>query len=556
VFDGGLLVRAWDKHGRSETVEVTWPEQVPLPYGELPERWRSDPWAMPVREAYDAFSRFARNPGLRGDEPALVEVEVDLPGLARLDIGLERDARPTYYYNWGLVAIQSDLAAEHRREDFDDTRRAEQIDVIEGALGQDPAARALLRPDTTYAVTVTYDVTVAPASASGMVDEQHAHLEPSADHPPQTFHFRTDSAPPEHLEPWVLASWPGDGEQHAFTAEPVRIVFGTGAVRSLFGAYGQSVYAVARAASGSHPPPLDALPAPSPPGTPVRAGQPSVVVPAQPVDPLAYPLDPFVSTVGTLLPTHLSCVPLTKVAVQSRRVTLPIALEPSDDYILDLEAQQGDGPYAPQPAALDPLFRRHFSTSRYASWRDLAAAIASAPVTDRRVADASILASPLSADPSGALADDELERVLRALRWGDLARPEHARVSLLWRDPLTPGSGSTAVALIVESPEPLWRSTDVPALDPTGSVYVSTKATWLDVVAGPAPFPAVSRLLHSADGARILAILAPALATQPARVGLRLRRTSPPIFEDGAPIEDAPLCDVPTTPNKRWGSPT
>ncbi len=350
----------------------------------------------------------------------------------------------------------------------------------------------------------------------------------------------------------MLATWPGDGDEHVFASESLRIVFGTGAVRSLFGAYGQTIYAVARAASGSHPPALEALPAPTPPGAPVAPGEPSVDTPAPASDPLAYPVDPFTGALASLAHAHLPCVSSTNVAVQSRRMTLPIALEPSDEYILDLEAQHGA--YVARPAAVDPLLRRHFSTSRYGSWRDLANEIAASPVTDRRVVNASVLGTLVATDPTGALADDELERALRALRWGDLTRPAHARVSLLWSDPPAPGAGSTAVALFVESPESLWRSADVPALDPATGAYELGKATWLDVVSGPAPFPTFSRLLRSLDGARILAILAPTLATQPALVSLRLRRTPLPIFEDGATAEQASLCDVPTVPDKRWGS--
>ncbi len=197
VFNGGLAIRAWGGSGAHETVRVSWPEQIPLAYADLPERWRSGPWEATVQAAYEAFLRFARGP-LGGDEPVLVQVEIEVPEPTRLDIGLEHDARPANRYNWGLAAVQSDLAAERRREEFDRTRRREQIEVVEGALGEDPSARALLRPGTGYVVTVSCDVTVAPATASGAVDEAHAQLQPAADHPPQTFRFETDSAPPEH----------------------------------------------------------------------------------------------------------------------------------------------------------------------------------------------------------------------------------------------------------------------------------------------------------------------------------------------------------------------
>ncbi len=78
---------------------------------------------------------------------------------------------------------------------------------------------------------------------------------------------------------------------------------------------------------------------------------------------------PFGSALGNAL-VGQPCINTSSEGNRHERVTLTMQLEPLTDYILDLEAQ----PAASNPAY--PPFRRHFTTSRYASMAELAADVA------------------------------------------------------------------------------------------------------------------------------------------------------------------------------------
>ncbi len=523
--EGTLVLRPLDgdgnRTGSDQPVEPPKAQQ-PTP-ANLPPEWLdpTGPWRPIIAAASDAWGRYRR---AWDADVALVLMTADLPeGTTQVEIGLVRDV-PPQHASWGLLVFDGITRAELMRFRFDKEDRDRRIDVVNGALGADQATRALLHPGATYTLTARYDVEVAPADGSGnpvvAEAEETAGLE-------QRFRFRTDDKPPERLDPWVMTTAPGPSEPFFFHGEPLRVVFSTNATRRLFAAYGRSLFAVAKAASGNHPQPAAAF-----------EGLP------------AFVRTPFEAALLEAL-ADAPCVGAGQ-SDRHERLTLTLPLEPVTDYILDIEAD----PPAGQPPY--PLFRRHFSTSRYASMHALAADVAATPIAHRAVPDPSPLVS-LAARSPGSLVlpvtDLELEQVLRALRWGDLARPAGPRVTVIW-GVSPPVASHRAIALLLDTPEPLWRWRDVPTevTDPAGTRrWELRRQPWLDVVDTPAGSLPVTRFIHSTDGARTLVMLSPLIFLN-GSVSLSLRRSRHPVFEGDAGVETTPLVTTRLTVLPPWGA--
>ncbi len=166
----------------------------------------------------------------------------------------------------------------------------------------------------------------------------------------------------------------------------------------------------------------------------------------------------------------------------------------------------------------------------------------------RRVADASPLAAwAAQAAFTGQVVkvpDLDFERALRALRWGDLARPGRPRVTVMWQDSSAAAPPQPS-AVLVETPEPLWRWRDVPREVPDSRGtrrYQLRPQPWLDVVATSERDPLILGFVHSTDGARTLVMLQAAARGQ--LLGLELRRTHQTLFEGNQDEEKAALAAV------------
>jgi hypothetical protein len=204
------------------------------------------------------------------------------------------------------------------------------------------------------------------------------------------------------------------------------------------------------------------------------------------------------------------------------------------------------------------MFRRHFSTSRYASAAALAADVAQAPVYQRRVADAGFLAALAVRNPGSPvlqLSDPEFEAVLRALQWGDLGRQQAARVTVIRQDGAPPLSVSTPVAVLLETPEPVWRWRSVPeqVTDKHGTRRYQLKSqAWLDMIETPVDGTRVRRFIHSSSGDRTLVILQPLPSGTGGTLSLALRRAHHPLFEGGSAPALASLCTISLAAMAPW----
>jgi hypothetical protein len=480
---------------------------------DLPGEWTdpTGPWYAPFAEHIDWWT------DVFGRQLVLVETELP-PGTTQFEIGAEgevgeivEDVRIRY---WGVLLVEGSSPAETLRFSHDKSVRQSEIDVVNGALGTDQAKRALLKPNTTYTVTVTYDVAVADLDANGTPVPVPGGT--STDRV-QRFAFATDDQPPARLDPWVLATDPAAAQAAFFWGDPIRVVFATPAVRALYKAYGRELFAVVRAASGREPAPEDGF-------DPNDVSLAATVVQAEPLPAVAT--TPWESALGEVV-TGLPCLVVSGESVRHERTTLTMQLEPNTEYVLDFEAR---------PTGDDlQVFRQHFATGRYQSPQAFAATVNGATVRHRHLANPAPLA-----DLGAVVRDLELERALRDVGWGDLGRPAEPRVTVTWRG----GVGETPqpVAVLVETPEPLWRQREVPkeVVDGTGTRRIQMVAEpWLDVLAAPAAAPLIQRLVRSTEGGRTLALLNP--GARGGLLALLLRRLYHPLFEGSRPPDSWPL---------------
>ncbi|AIQ11505.1 hypothetical protein [Paenibacillus durus] len=532
-----LLLRALDKEGNPNGFEqAISPDtsRVIAHIDELPSDWNDSdaPW-KPLTEG--ACNFWFHSLSVIAERAKLVLYEADLPDdTAQIEIGLSKDFcdcdsnKIGLLPNWGLLIIEGLLEAEFLRFSYDKEAVKRNIDVVNGALGADQGKRALLRPDAIYTVDLTYDVEVADNDGNGNPKEGDIQKQTGQR---QQFRFKTDTKPPERLDPWVLATDPGPVQNFFFYGDPLRVVFATNATRKLFKVYNQELFAVVKAASGKHPqaaPGFDAAVA--------KLG--NSVFP--PLGIAAVAMTPFESSLREALAGQ-PCLNVSNQTAAHERVTLKMKLEPLTDYILDLEAR----PSAAAP--VHPMFRRHFSTSRYESMEALAADVNKTQVQHRRIASTAPLAMLAAQNPGPSVlqvSDLDIENALRRARWGDLARLVSPHLTVIWKDGAL-GTPPQPFALLIETTEPLWRWRDVPqeVTDSHGTRrYQLQPVTWLDVIETPAGVRLVSRFVRSSGGGRTLVVLKP--SARGGTLSLALRRTYHILFEGYTAVKTASLTTV------------
>jgi large repetitive protein len=458
--------------------------------GDLPERWRSTsgPWRFDVTLARTYFTDNLAAPGgcLRWGRPAgewgeyIVTVHLAVPaltvdfGLSPLGDAIQLLGTPA---SWYLAAVEALSVREHRRaQDDADARDADQAG-LEGALGDQE--HALLRPDAEYQVVVHYTAEVGQKPVDPLPGQDSDEIDvlltvDSESVGPDVRTFFTDAEPPRSLDPWMLAQFPSAREGFHFTDDPVVVVFATDDVLELFGAYGRELRAVARAASfrGSE-------------GTPEE--EHTHLPLAQHFKRLGgLVLSPWEATLRRRL-GDAPCADFDPDANRHGRITLPFFLDPLTDYVVDIEMLGSGGAIVrPSPRAGEvgqrPLFRHAFTTSRYRSRAEMAEAVRLSLPVERTVADP----ADLTALPD-EVGDAELDLALDAAGLEVTGRPASPRVTVLWRE----APGADPVGLLIETPEPLWRSRlePQPEYDASGT-YIER---WL---LAPAPWLLVDELVR------------------------------------------------------------
>ena len=419
---------------------------------DLPERWRNSdgPWSADVALAYESVNSLR---ALNDRHAYLMKIDVAQAAL-QVDVGIrglgeaQQELRLTTP-SWYLLIVDGvsdgELVRAHDDIEFGDA----DDDGAHDGLTREP--HALLRPDAEYRVVVHYSAQLGRKPDHPEPDQDPNAIVSERESGPLTDErtFFTDAHAPRNLQPWSLVQFPVPAEPHHFYADPVVFVFSTDDVLELYAAYDRSLRAVARAASfrGSA-------------GTPEAAGTHVL-------------LSEVFAAIGTLVVSpheatmrrrysERTCRNFNVDTRHHARAVVPFTLDPLTDYVVDIEALNAAGQVSPPPPLPNqigerPLHRQSLTTSRYANRDAFAAAVRATRVIAKRLSDP----APLEA-LSGTVSDDVFDRALQ--RAGLEARPRPARPEVfdLW----SPDTIAQPVAVLLETPEPLWRRRQVP-----GPVY-------------------------------------------------------------------------------------
>jgi hypothetical protein len=505
--------------------------------GSLPPEWiaSGSGWTTPLRDVL-SWDQDPRGAGYvevlarldRGAER--VEIGV-LPGaeapapvlMAAVDNRLR--LRPAYY----LAAVVLTARAEVERHGFDKTEIERDRAILMTATGPAASEEPLLQPGALYRVTAHWQ---------GRRESDNA----ATGDKNQIFWFRTDAQAPARLDPWLLLTQPQENESAVFTAAAQLLAFNTTDVDRLFAAYGLQLRVRLTAASAHHP-------RLEPDGPPFVLLQPTDFMPAGSVV-----LSPWEDAVRELLP-KLPCVAQQGDTHRQSLVSLQLPLDPYTGYHMDVETV----PLAPPGEAVPDsvpgtrILRRHFTTGGYPSLVAFAGHIAAARIGNRALPDATapaaIAANFAGRDPAGAEFDAALRQLGLEPRPGLPGRP---LVTVLWQSDAVP----QPLAVLVEAPEPLWRSRLFPSRDTDTSGPVPVLRWILRDTAWLRPEPAATStasllpngLIRAPGGERALLILAPGARGKRLQLDLfrpAVTKAFMPSAEERHPIVDAPFDRAP-----------
>ncbi len=499
----------------------------------LPGAWTdfAGPWGADVADVL-GWSQDARSVGYmavwitaKGGEKA-DRIEIGLIDSAKNEkeaaaISQEMGLVPPYY----LAAFDTLTFAEIRRADSEETEILKERAILTQILGPGPTDDAYLVPDKLYKVTTSWTGTRQSDNASAGKT--------------QVFWFRSDAVAPARLDPWVLLTNPADGEANAFRLEPVQIVFNTHNVDRLFGAYGKELRVRFTASSANHPKPTPGVPHPFP-----LNDQTIKPAAAAILSPWEEALEEVVTEDG------LTCIPIDEDRVRQTETTIQIPLDPFTDYRMDVVMVDTG---APDNAEGTRIYRRSFSTGSYDTLKHFASDLGASPISHRAVEAGRIEALRAffgGRRPEGAELDEQL-------RIAGIDAPEHApggRFLILWEQ--TGADPPQPAAILVDAPEPMWRSRPYPrkVTDTTGPVdatrWVLGSRDWLELQtgAGTDAVIAADGFIRAPGDQRVLVVLGAGSRGKHLRLDLvRTANTDPylPIAEERFTVVDVVLVRAP-----------
>jgi hypothetical protein len=437
---------------------------VNLGMADVPPEWQdaTRPWQAPLYRAVTVCERTTFDAPTHEGGYVLAVVKVKTPpGTVAVDVGWDRrlvkeDAAPPFY----VVAVQATLAAEEVRYSWDSSTTAADRAALSAALSQEPDDHALMKPGTTYTVSVGWHaewIESATQPAAG----QNGTATPAQT---QVFTYSTDGPQqaPARLDPWILSTTPGPDEHGVFCDDPIRVVFATQKVADLFAAYGDRLEMRLRAASGNHP-------QPGGPRGPAGALASVVLSPAVVAAGALRVLSPWEQAVrDNVLDEVAGCLNISGERHSHSVVEVDYPLEPCTDYLLDI-VRVGNG-------GESVVYRRGFTTGRFRSLEDFAATFAAVRVEHRALGPAGSYTElhDLSVTPTGA----EVDAAFAAAGLDRPTVPRLPRVQVVWSTDSPP----QPLAVVFEAAEPLWRSHPIPTQVSTNDPRDPTGLAWRDVV--------------------------------------------------------------------------
>jgi large repetitive protein len=418
----------------------------------------------------------------------------------------------------GVVVVCSH--AEAARAAQEQAIQTGQIETLTGYLNGGDLV-PLLEPDRDYTLRVRYDADSKAADGSVSTESDLV----------QSFGFRTDARHPARLDPWVLGTTPDHEEQHHFYEDLVKVVFNDVAVLQLFAAYGKRLRVAVRAADG-------------------------IAVPSHEIDILALVAaelsTPYRDFLEAMVAAGLLPCVGSVTAPNHGSFSVPVPLRPLMAYTLDIEVDPAD-PSGNGDQPVTPLYRRSFSTSRFASIGALVEELQGTYIAHR----------PLTAQLSGlptvppvvTATDEELQAALQAAGEQALPAPTVTRLTIYWARPAG-GASFAPHAILIDAAEPLWRTRVEPRLgtvpdqdDPAFQRVVLTPVAALEVFQQSGPH--LARMVRSPSGTRTLCLFPDGFQPQPGdTITLALHRPESALY--GIPAETHVLATIPLDTRAPW----
>ena len=517
LFD--VLIRERDASGallRESTLESLNPNLV-LGMTGLPAEWTdpAGPWRGEIEQVVTYMD---------GALQTLAKVFVQFAPLPQTTIIEVAEVGPALLNPPTVVigAVEACPLSELQRYELGIEVQNGQVATLEGYLsGGSPVP--LLAPNTTYTITVEYDV--ATTEADGTTVTHYNNVQ-------QGFTFQTDAAPPPKLDPWVMSCSPANNELNVFYNDPVVVVFNDQEAIQLFNAYNYQLVLDLRAADGLNDP------AKSVSNTTSISG----------FGPAGY--DSLLNLVQEGL---LPCVGST-TAYHNQQYTADVQLRPCMAYTLDIATDPAVTPALPAGQAVVPLYRTRFTTSKYASLSALAHDLGGSRVVHNHLNGPLTLPTP-SGGQANAVADQDIESAFQAAGEQALPAPNDNAITIYW----VPKGGSgpfVPYCILIDCTEPLWRVRQEPSLvpvdpgDPSFNIVKITTATALEVK--EAAGSNIAGYLYSTSGTRTIAFFSAVFSPPPAgaTVTLELHRPASMVF--GLADSVATIIALPIGPQAPW----
>ena len=499
---GSVVIRERDQSG-ALVLETPLPACNPVVVtsaAALPPAWTSTtgPWYHGV------FSILT----LLNSQPGMTTLFIELaPKAATTTIEVAVTAPTAPRPSVIVGAVESCPASENTRYQNGLQNQASTVGALQGYLDGGTSV-PLLTPDTLYTITVQYTAAANGSSSANVT---------------QGYRFRTDRTPPARLDPWVLCTWPDQTERYFFYNDPVDVIFNSQSIFDLFDKYGYHLVMDLRAADG--------LPETFDPG--VEANTKSVAI----VGPATYDslLDLVVNGVdggNGKLPCVTSSTSITPY--RNAIFSPSVHLRPLMGYTLDVNTSPAIA--SPPDTPITPLFRRQFSTGRYADMQALADDLGAVRIKHRALKIP--LDFPVTGDPK-VIPDLDIQQAFSSAGEQALPAPDKNEIVMYWVPATLGGSVYVPHAILIDCIEPLWRKRPEPVFTcpiPTDASFrIVTIALQPSLEVVERAGSAIGAFIVSPGGARTVAMFKAGFSPPASEtvVTLKLHRPASAVYGNG-----------------------
>ena len=456
---------------------------------DLPAQWKEPgPWVTDVNLVMTLLQSLAR---LKKQILILVHYKAE-KSMRYLEIVTKRSKRSADGPSLLLCAMEMLTAAEFEREEHDSTSQQTDKDTLNDALQGEPL-RALLKPNTRYELTVNYDF--QRKDENGLIDDDFVAA------PAKTFVFKTDAAAPLRMIPWIFASTPRNNMRYHFKDDPVQIYLNDESVIQLYKAYNITLLAKVLKSNGSHP----VIPDPSKLKLDMINTNFVKKIPAAIKTPYLHTLEDVVSN-NNIFP----CINSSGESEEHVVFTIGVDLILNTEYTVEI-VKDGEVIVPDSNTYRTPMYKLAFRTSRYNSASAFAAAI-SGTRSNTRLLTASLGLLDVECT------DNQMETALMTAGLAGVKAADNIGVSFLWSSIDIGGNVTSKLeAILIDTPEPLWRKRPFPDEETVTSdsgdmiQWVMKDKPELELVEA-ADTAAVMQMSHTNGGARTIVYLKPGAA--------------------------------------------